>query len=199
MSDEQTMTALRDAATAAARDHHLRPDAAAAAWSAAHEPRRRAGHRLAIAASIVGTAGAATAVAVWTGSGQQADPPAGASACAGTVSSTALPTWARAGFSPPGQPTPHVLSKHGQIIAVLFVPLRVHQAAGTHNKVLWVARSGYGPLHIHAQLEGTSRTATRQLPNGPGPSYVNMPAAGCWRMQLTWDGHRDTIALHYGP
>jgi hypothetical protein len=80
---------------------------------------------------------------------------------------------------------------------VLFVQLRVHQPPGVHNKVLWVARGGYGPLHIRAQLQGTSRTVTRLLPNGPGPSYVNMPAAGCWQMSLTWSGHHDTIALRY--
>src|SRR4051795_8626175 len=147
------MTELRRAATAAVRDHHLQPGAAAAAWSAAHTPPRRPGHRLAIAASILGTAIAATALTVWVRNGHDANPAAGASACAGSVTTAPLPTWARAGFSPDGFRTPHVVSEHGQMIAVLFVPLRVHPAAGTHNKVLWVARSGYGPLHIQAQLE----------------------------------------------
>jgi hypothetical protein len=62
-----------------------------------------------------------------------------------------------------------------------------------------VARVGYGPLHIRAQLQGTSQTVTTDLPNGPGPSYVNMPAAGCWQMSLTWSGYHDTIALEYQP
>lgn len=199
MGDEHTVTTLRRAADAAVRDHRLEPGIAAAAWSAAHPPRRRARHRLAIAASVLGAACAATALAVWGTSGDHTTPPAGGSACAGNVTTAALPTWARAGFSPAGLHTPHVVSEHGQIIAVLFVDLRVHQPAGTFNKILWVARVGYGPLHIRAQLEGTSRTVTRDLPNGPGPSYVDMPAAGCWQMSLTWSGYHDTIALQYQP
>jgi hypothetical protein len=197
VTDEQTVAVLRRAADAAVRGHHLQPGAAAAAWSAAHPPRRRAGHRVAIAASVLGAAGAATALAVWGTSGQHANPAASGSGCAGTVTTTALPSWARAGFGPASLHTPHVVSEHGQIIAVLFVQLRVHQPPGVQNKVLWVARGGYGPLRIRAQLQGTSRTLTRVLPNGPGPSYVDMPAAGCWQMSLTWSGHHDAIALRY--
>jgi hypothetical protein len=199
VSDEQTISALRRAANAAVRDHHLDPDAATAAWSAAHAARRPARHRLAIAASVLATAAAATAVAVWVSTGAHRNPPASRSACARNVTTALLPSWARAGFSPAGRHTPHVIGEHRQIIAVLFVPLRVHQPAGTHNKVLWIAKTGYGPMRIRAQLEGTPQTVTRLLPNGPGPSYVNMPAAGCWQMNLSWSGRHDTIALHYRP
>jgi hypothetical protein len=198
VSDEQTMTVLRDAADAAVRDHRLEPGVAAAAWSAAHTPRRLAGHRLAIAAGVLGAAGVASALVVWGSTGGHPGPPAGGSACEGNVTTARLPSWARAGFSPAGLHTPHVLSDGGDIIAVLFVNLRVHQPAGTHNKILWVAKVGYGPLNIRAQLEGTSRIVARTLPDGPGPSYVNMPAAGCWQMSLTWSGYHDTMALRYG-
>jgi hypothetical protein len=197
VSDEQTITLLRRAADSAVRDHHLQPRVAAAAWSTAHAPRRRARHRVAIAASVLGAAGAAAALAIWANSSAHVNPPASGSACAGTVTTAALPSWARAGFTPAGLHTPHVLSDHGQIIAVLFVPLRVHQPADTRNKILWVARGGYGPLRISAQLEGTAYMVSRELPNGPGPSYVNMPAAGCWQMSLTWSSYHDTIALRY--
>lgn len=199
MTDEQTITKLRRAANAAAHDHHLPAGLATAAWSAAQAPRPRAGHRVAIAAGVAGALAAAAALTVWGTSSQHANPPASGSACAGNVSTAALPTWARAGFSPAGLHTPHVISEHGQIIAVLFVDLRVQQPAGTHNKILWIAKGGYGPLHIRAQLQGTSRAVTRTLPDGPGPSYVNMPAAGCWQMSLTWSGYHDTIALQYQP
>jgi hypothetical protein len=199
VTDEQTITELRRAADAAVGDHRLQPGVASAAWSAAQAPRRRAGHRLAIAAGVAGALGAATALTVWGTSSQHASPPTSGSACAGSVSTAALPSWARAGFSPAGLHTPHVIGEHGQIIAVLFVDLRVQQPAGTHNKILWVAKGGYGPLHIRAQLQGTSRTVTRTLPNGPAPSYVNMPAAGCWQMSLTWSSYHDTIALQYQP
>lgn len=199
MTDEQTITELRRAANVAVRDHRLQPGFATAAWSAAHAPRRRAGHRMAIAASVAGAVAAATALTVWGSSSEHPNPPGTGSACAGNVSTAALPSWARAGFSPAGFHTPHVISDHRQIIAVLFVELRVHQPTGTHNKILWVAEGGYRPLHIRAQLQGTSRTVTSTLPNGPGPSYVNMPAAGCWQLSLTWSSYHDTIALQYQP
>src|SRR5579872_55224 len=103
----------------AVRDHHLEPGAAATAWYSAHTPRQRAGHRLAIAASVLAVA--AVAVAVWSSGGApRTSPPANRSACSGTVTTAPLPTWARSGFSPAGLDTPHVISDEGQIIAVLF-------------------------------------------------------------------------------
>jgi hypothetical protein len=200
VTDEQTIAALRDAMSTAVRDHHLEPGAAATAWYSAHTLRQRAGYHLAIAASVLAVAGVAAALAVWSSRGPlPTSPPPNRSACGETATTAPLPTWARTGFSPAGLHTPHVISDQGQIVAVLFVPLRVHQPAGTYNKVLWVARVGHGPLHIRAQLQGTSQTVTTDLPNGPGPSYVNMPAAGCWQMSLTWSGYHDTIALQYQP
>src|SRR4051794_27555223 len=112
------MTVLREAADAAVRDHRLEPGVAAAAWSAAHTPRRLAGRCLAIAAGVLGAAGGASALVVW-GTGGHPGPPAGGSACEGNVTTARLPSWARAGFSPAGLHTPHVLSDGGDIIAVL--------------------------------------------------------------------------------
>jgi len=198
VDNEQTITELRRAADAAVRDHHLEPGVAAAVWSATHAPRRRPVHRWAIAGGVVAAAAVAAAVAVWGGSDGHSSPPASGSACDGNVTTAALPGWAQAGFSPDGLHTPHVVGAHGDIIAVLFIDLRVHQPAGTYNKVLWIARDGFGPLHIRAQLEGTSRTVTTDLPDA-GPSYVDMPAAGCWLMDLTWSGQHDTLALRYSP
>lgn len=198
MNDEQSVTALRRATAAAVRDHHLDPAVTARAWSAKHTPRRRPGHLLAIAAGVAAVLAIATGLTVW-GSSRHANPSAGGSACAGNVSTAELPSWARGGFTAAGLHIPHVVGEHGQIIGVLFVTLRVHQPTGAKNKILWVAKAGYGPLHIRAQLEGTSRTVTRQLPDGPGPSYVNMPAPGCWQMHLTWSGYHDTIAFRYAP
>jgi hypothetical protein len=198
VSDEQTVSALRRAAAAAVRDRHLEPRVVAAAWSDAQTARRRVGRPMAITASVAGAVGVAIAIAV-SSSGEHATPPAGASACAGNVSTAVLPSWARTGFGPNGLHTPHVIGDDGQIIGVLFVDLRVHQPAGTFNKILWIAKRGFGPLHIRAQLEGTSRTVTRTLPDGPGPSYVNMPAPGCWRMSLSWAGIHDTVAFRYRP
>lgn len=200
MSDDlQTITTVRRAADAAVRGHQLESGRAAAAWSAAHSPHHRRRHVLAIAAGVVGAVLVATALAVWRSGDHHAVAPATGSACAGNVTTDLLPTWARVGFSPAGLTTPHVFGTQGEILAVLFVQLRVHQPEDTGNKILWVAKAGYGPLHISAHREGSSQTVTRVLPDGPGPSYVDMPAAGCWQMSLTWSGYHDTLALRYEP
>lgn len=196
MSDEDTIATLRRAMDTTVREHHLDSHAATAAWQAAHAPRPRLRRYLAVAASVVAIAAVASAVAI-TRTSQQT--PAGHSACAGAVSTDPLPAWARAGFSPNGYRTPHVLGSRGEILGVLFTqPLRVHQPYGTNNKILWVAKDpGSGPLTIRAALEGTDLAAIRTVPTGPGPSIINLPAAGCWRLTLTWSGHRDTVAIRY--
>jgi len=199
VSDQQTVSELRRAVDAAVRDRHLDPSAAATAWSAAHPPRSRTKLTLAVTGSVLATAATATALTVWGTGRDPSTPPGGGSACTGNVVTAPLPSWARTGFSPAGYRTPHVIGRHGRILAVLFVTLRVHQPPDVGNKVLWVSNTGYGPLHIRATLEGTTRTVTRTLPDGPGPSYVDMPAAGCWRMTLTWAGHSDALALEYAP
>ncbi|PZS18081.1 MAG: hypothetical protein DLM57_07040 [Pseudonocardiales bacterium] len=91
--------------------------------------------------------------------------------------------------------TPHVFGANGEIVGILFVELRAHQPEGTNNKILWVAKDGLGALHITARLEGSDTTATRTV--NLGPSIVDLPAAGCWQMTLTWPGHSDTIAFRY--
>ena len=97
---------------------------------------------------------------------------------------------------------PHVLGASGNIVAILWAtPNALHAPAlpDRANKVLWVSKvaSEPGPMTIRATLAGSTRTATVQLPDGPGPSYVNMPAPGCWTMHLTWPGHTDHLSLRY--
>ncbi len=65
------------------------------------------------------------------------------------------------------------------------------------NKILWVSRVSSGPMTIRATLAGSARTAIVKLPDGPGPSYVNMPAPGCWSLHLSWGGHTDQLSLRY--
>ncbi len=76
-------------------------------------------------------------------------------------------------------------------------PLRDDQPAGRNNKILWIARSGGGPLTIVATEQATGQTVTRQLPNGPGPSVVDLPTAGCWRFALSWSGQHDEMLIRY--
>jgi hypothetical protein len=69
-----------------------------------------------------------------------------------------------------------------------------------NNKILWVSRlpqQPMSPLKIEAVLDGGHTTVYREVVGGPGPSYVNLPAAGCWTLELSWSGHTDQVRLRY--
>jgi hypothetical protein len=121
-------------------------------------------------------------------------------ACRSEYTPSVLPTWAQTGFRPPTHPMPHVIGDHGNIAAILWVnhePLVVPPAADRNNKILWAARTPGAPLQIRATLAGTGQTATRTVPNGPGPSSIDLPAAGCWSFDLTWGDSHDHLQLEY--
>jgi hypothetical protein len=116
------------------------------------------------------------------------------------VTTGALPGWARSGFTPPDQSEPYVLGEHGKIVGVVFgYPLRSPARPDRANKILWVPRTAgqHDPLKIEARLTGSSRHAFRQVDGGPGPSIIDMPAAGCWLFTLSWSGRTDTVAVPY--
>ena len=126
--------------------------------------------------------------------------------CHSEISTGVLPVWARAGFSDPRPRIPHVLGRSGQIAALVFgYPLRSPPASGRNNKILWVSRTSPktpAPLWIRAQRMDGARplgAPIRQIvPGGPGPSIVDLPEAGCWRMKLSWSGRTDVLDLAYG-
>lgn len=69
---------------------------------------------------------------------------------------------------------------------------------GRQNKILWVARvSGVGPLRIAAHLMSSDVAVVRHVRGGPGPSIIDLPAAGCWRFDLTWSGYSDQVYVAY--
>jgi hypothetical protein len=124
--------------------------------------------------------------------------------CPSSITPRSLPTWARAGFQPPTFPMPYVVGDRGDIVAILWAdhdPLHAPPLAQPNNKILWVSkmipRWPFTPLRIQATLEGTSQIVTRQVPGGPGPSIINLPAAGCWSLNLSWSGHHDHLTLRY--
>jgi hypothetical protein len=126
--------------------------------------------------------------------------PASANGCAGQPPVSPLPAWARSGFTPPDIPTPHVTGTAGNIVAILWATsdaLHAPALPNRANKILWVSRVSSGPMTIRATLAGSTRTATVDLPDGPGPSYVDMPAPGCWTLHLSWGGHTDQLSLRY--
>ena len=124
-------------------------------------------------------------------------------ACTADYTPHPLPTWATAGFNPPTTPMPYVLSDNGDIVAILWAdhdPLLSPPATDQNNKILWVPRvsSPVGaPLLIQATLAATGQTVMRTVDGGPGPSIIDMPAAGCWSFDLTWGVHHDHLELEY--
>jgi hypothetical protein len=99
---------------------------------------------------------------------------------------------------------PHVLSVSGEIAAIMWAPLSSPPSADHTNKILWVLRRGdRGALTISAQrMDGTSPIGApveRLLDQFPGPSTVDLPDPGCWRLTLTWADRTDTLDLEYVP
>ncbi|MGZ4358855.1 MAG: hypothetical protein ACXVZW_03625 [Gaiellaceae bacterium] len=128
-------------------------------------------------------------------------------ACSTHVLRGSLPLWARGGFHPPTQRIPHVLGHSGGIAAVLFAYPLLSPLPKTHdNKILWVSRvpvNSLTSLRIHAQRMLVSRAVgapvARTVRGGPGPSIVDLPAPGCWRLSLRWAGRTDALDLEYEP
>lgn len=127
-------------------------------------------------------------------------PPASVNGCAGQPPVSPLPVWARSGFTPPDIAMPHVMGAAGNIVAILWAArnaLRAPALPNRRNKILWVSRLSSGPMTIRATLADSTHAATVDLPDGPGPSYVDMPAPGCWTLHLSWSGHTDQLSLRY--
>ncbi len=121
-----------------------------------------------------------------------------AAGCAADVAPAPLPGWARGGFSPPDQAVPFVVGERGTILGVLFgQPFSSPAAPDRGNKILWVTRDPHpaGPLTITAALDGA--VTTLEVPEGPGPSLVDLPTPGCWRLTLAWPDHTDRVAVAY--
>jgi hypothetical protein len=117
--------------------------------------------------------------------------------CGSPVETGPLPVWARAGFSGDSS-MPHVVGDQGDIVAAIFgYPLAASGPDGSTNKILWVSKNPgpSGDLVIEAKLDGTGVSESRRI--ALGPSIVDLPQAGCWRLTLTWSGHTDTMDLVY--
>jgi hypothetical protein len=112
-----------------------------------------------------------------------------------------LPVWARTGFSTANPGIPMLYSDRGLMLAILFgAPLTAPPPADRNNKILWVAKvGGDGAFSIDARLEGSDLRVRREVAPAPGPSIVDLPAAGCWRVDLRWGTYTDTISLRYAP
>jgi hypothetical protein len=150
-----------------------------------------------------------TAALIAAGAAAVASAAAGSStaapACHSVVHHGVLPAWARTGFSDPRPRLPHVMGRSGEIAALVFgYPLHSPALKDRGNKILWVSRRTVKPLsdlRISAQrMEGrrrVGRPVTRVVVGGPGPSGINLPAPGCWRLTLRWSGRSDELDLRY--
>jgi hypothetical protein len=163
-----------------------------------------AGGRVVRRRALVAGVALAMVVAVVAGaeSGQQA--PSARGGCIPAVSTGVLPSWARAGFFGGPPRLPHVLGTHGRIVAILFGGrLRAPPSPELRNKILWVSPTGgEEPLRIDATHAGDGAHARRRIAQGPGPSYVDLPSAGCWHLDLSWGvagRQRDSLDLTYVP
>jgi hypothetical protein len=163
--------------------------------------RRRARRRL--VAQVAGTVAAVAVVAVLVPLGIGARPTTSAApvGCAAEVAPAVLPGWARSGFSDPAPTVPYVLGDGGHIAAILFGPLTSPPEPDRSNKILWVAREPAppGPLLIVARRSPDDPPVVREVPGGPGPSGVDLPAPGCWTLDLRWGDRTDTVRLNYLP
>ncbi len=160
--------------------------------------RTRSRHWFLVAVGLV-----AVAIALHARAGQ-----ASASAtpsCRAQVHHDVLPVWMRAGFSGPKPRVPYAVGQKGAIGAVIFGwPLKSPPLQNRNNKILWVPRrysKTIAPFWIRLQLMQGNQTVgapiRKIIPTGPGPSIIDVPAAGCWRLTFSWSGRRDTLDLDY--
>jgi len=126
--------------------------------------------------------------------------------CHTRVNQSVIPVWARSGFSGPNPRVPYVLGRSGRIVAILFgYPLRSPVGPHRSNKILWVPRTPATTptaLWIRAQRlaagQPVGAAVEHVVRGGPGPSHLDVPQPGCWRLTLSWAGRTDSLDLAYG-
>jgi hypothetical protein len=191
--DHQVSEAFERLAQQAPHDQDL---AGSVRRKARRRTRRIAG--LVAAAAVVVTALAVTAEARLTRA--EGGPAVTVTdSCNGSPTRAVLPSWARTGFSEPEPVMPFVRSTSGNVVAILFGnELTAPARADVGNKVLWVWKqypADPQAVKASARLDGTGPVVTAGLPTPTGPSYVDLPTPGCWRLTLSWPGGSDTIDL----
>jgi hypothetical protein len=132
-----------------------------------------------------------------------------AGACAGTVLTDAEPPiWAQGGWThTKGTPwaVPWALGTQGNTVAYVWgtqlVAAQSPRVDGPNNKVLWESKdnpSGEGIIVEGRPLGQTQPVVTIV----GGPSFVDVPTAGCWTFRLSWSANgqqTSTINLEVLP
>ncbi|MEE3921497.1 hypothetical protein V2I01_34350 [Micromonospora sp. BRA006-A] len=137
-------------------------------------------------------------------SGPAATGPAVPAACAERLETGRLPDWADAGFT--GDTRVRHVSAPGATSWRSCSRTRWCTRAATARTTRSSGWRPAGPepaprtpLVITATRDGTDTPVVREVAGGPGPSIVDLPAAGCWRLRLDWSGRTDTMDLVYRP
>jgi hypothetical protein len=100
-----------------------------------------------------------------------------------------------------------VLSSEQNMVGMLFgAPFRAgSRDDGRSNKILWISREprNGATLKITGTSDkGDSMSASQAADASPGeiyPSIVDVPAPGCWHLNLAWGPNTATVDLYYGP
>lgn len=111
----------------------------------------------------------------------------------------------RAGFSEAEPRVPHAIGRSGEIAGIVVAGrLTSPPAPRASNKILWVARrplDAPSDLRIPAQrMDGSDEIGSpvsHVVEGGPGPSTVDLPEPGCWRLTLRWAEQVDSVDLRY--
>ncbi|MYS84096.1 hypothetical protein GTZ85_28735 [Streptomyces sp. SID5474] len=91
------------------------------------------------------------------------------------------------------------------MVAILLgYPYSAPARPGRPSRILWAARPGPAGadrpsrvLRIEATLVGGGDVVIREVVNGPGPSDIDLPAPGCWHLDLSWSGRTDAVNIPY--
>jgi hypothetical protein len=81
-----------------------------------------------------------------------------------------------------------------RIARVLFLVAAVALATAL---VPSAAPASTGACHSAMRQRPVGQHVVRVIVGGPGPSYLNLPTAGCWRLSLQWSGRSDELDLDY--
>jgi hypothetical protein len=123
-----------------------------------------------------------------------------ATRCGISVERRAPAAWAR--FGAPGGGTPHIAAGD-RVYGFFFTKqLLAGNPSNPHNKILWIVHDGSPTRTITVTATRRGTTATAHLVfravDRAGriyPSYVNLPAAGCWALELRWNGRSTSTAV----
>jgi len=125
--------------------------------------------------------------------------------CRPAVAFGVIPVWARSGFSERVPRMHRAVGRRGRIAALVFgYPLQALPGPARSNKILWVPRvrpPAGSKLRVSAQRMTGAAAVGRPVVRvvDPGPSTVDVPTAGCWRLSLTWPGGADQLDVEYTP